>query len=76
MSASKPFPLYFEQILEFIDARADECLMIGNDPVMDMGAAEKDILTFFIITEANQPVPKNADFSGKFSDLAKILDMD
>ena len=73
MSASKPSPLYFERIMDLIAASPQECLMIGNDPVTDMAAVKKKILTFFVSNEKGQPIPPEADFSGKFSDLAKLL---
>ncbi len=47
--------------------------MIGNDPVTDMAAVKKKILTFFVSNEKGLPIPPEADFSGKFSDLAKLL---
>ena len=73
MSASKPSPLYFERVMDLIAASPQECLMIGNDPVTDMAAVKKEILTFFLTNEKGQRVPPEADFSGKFSDLAKLL---
>ena len=59
--------------MDLIAASPQECLMIGNDPVTDMAAVKKKILTFFVSNEKGQPIPPEADFSGKFSDLAKLL---
>jgi ribonucleotide monophosphatase NagD (HAD superfamily) len=73
MSACKPAELYFEQILKYVDAKSSECFMIGNDPVTDMAAVKKKILTFYVHSTENQPVPDEADYSGTFHDLANLL---
>jgi FMN phosphatase YigB (HAD superfamily) len=73
MSACKPAELFFEEVMSYIGAKSSECLMIGNDPITDMAAVRKDILTFFITDHNDQSVPPEANYSGKFSDLAKLL---
>jgi FMN phosphatase YigB (HAD superfamily) len=75
MSACKPAELYFEELMTYIGAKSSECLMIGNDPVTDMAAVKKDILTFFITDQNHLSAPPEADFSGKFSDLAGLLQL-
>ena len=73
MSACKPSEIYFEAVLQYIGARPSECLMIGNDPITDMAAVKKDILTFFVTDQNHLSVPPEANFSGKFLDLAELL---
>ncbi len=73
MSACKPSPRYFEQVMDLTGAQPHECLMIGNDPVTDMAAVKKDILTFFVTVRDNAPIPPAADYSGGISDLAALL---
>lgn len=46
----KPNPAYFTEIAEVINARPDECLMIGNDAVED-GAAIAAGFKFFLLTD-------------------------
>jgi FMN phosphatase YigB (HAD superfamily) len=75
MSACKPSEIYFEEIMNYTGAKSSECLMIGNDPITDMAAVKKDILTFFITDQNDRSIPPEADFSGKFDDLARILNL-
>ena len=73
MSAAKPSARYFEEVLDFINARASDCLMIGNDPVADMSAAKTGINTFYI--DGGKIVNSEfiADHSGDFVKLSRIL---
>ena len=47
---SKPNPKYFTELLERIDAKPEECIMIGND-VQEDGAAAKAGIPCYIITD-------------------------
>jgi FMN phosphatase YigB (HAD superfamily) len=76
MNASKPSLEYFLQLLDLIRADSGKCVMVGNDPVADMGAEKAGIATFFLITEENQVIPPQAKFAGQFSDLEKLLGWD
>ena len=46
MSYCKPQLEYFLQICDSVDARPEDCLMVGNDPVNDMIAKKTGMLTF------------------------------
>lgn len=48
MSYAKPNPNYYREILEKIDAEAENCLMIGNDLKEDAVASELGIKTIII----------------------------
>ena len=45
MHFCKPNPAYYQEILELLGAKAEECLMIGNDVEEDMVAATLGIKT-------------------------------
>ena len=48
-SYCKPNPAYYQEILDKLGLRADECLMVGNDAEED-GAAEKTGMQVFFLT--------------------------
>lgn len=48
MSHAKPNPNYYQEILEKIDVKAENCLMIGNDLKEDGAASELGIKTVII----------------------------
>jgi HAD superfamily hydrolase (TIGR01549 family) len=75
MCASKPHPAYFRQILDILGTENSRCLMVGNDVVMDMAAANVGITTFYLDTGniyVNEP---NADYQGDYGQLAILLDL-
>jgi len=75
MSASKPSDIYFRQVLDYINASASECIMIGNEAIADMAAADIGIKTFFLETDPETPIPQKADFAGDFNNLANLLNI-
>ncbi|MDI6709431.1 MAG: HAD family hydrolase [Thermoanaerobacterales bacterium] len=48
MHFCKPYPYYYEEILERIGARAEECLMAGNDIDEDLVAGQVGMRTFLV----------------------------
>ena len=54
MSYCKPHPEYYRKILEILNRQPEECLMVGNDPISDMSAAEVGIKTFLIENETEK----------------------
>jgi HAD superfamily hydrolase (TIGR01549 family) len=67
MKACKPSARYFEQILDILKVKPEECLMIGDDPVNDMASTRVGIANYFI--------GRGPDRKGDFSDLARILNL-
>jgi len=67
--ASKPNPRYFNWLLSEIDSKPEETLMIGNDPKMDMGAAQVGIKTW--LTSNFDGV--KADYRGSLKDLYNAI---
>jgi len=74
-SHCKPHPGYYRDILAALGARAEECLMVGNDAKEDM-IAETVGMSVFLLTDClvNR---ENADISrwphGSFADLRAYL---
>jgi FMN phosphatase YigB (HAD superfamily) len=54
MRYCKPHPEYFLTILDILERQPKECLMVGNDPISDMSAAEVGIKTFLVELEAEK----------------------
>ena len=60
-SYCKPNPKYFAEILEKLNLKAEDCLMVGNNTVEDMAAQNVGIKTF-LVTDALEN-EKNIDIS-------------
>ncbi|MEC9488208.1 MAG: HAD family hydrolase [Halanaerobium sp.] len=75
MHFCKPNPRYYQEIMDRIGARPEECLMVGNDTVEDMVAGKLGIKTFlltdFIIEKENSYQP---DYRGDTDDFLQWLD--
>lgn len=71
----KPNPAYFQDVIDALGVRADECLMVGNDATEDLAAAKLG-MRVFLVTDCliNR---HNADLSGcpcgSFDDLLAYL---
>ena len=59
----KPNPLYYTEILTRLGTKAEDCLMVGNDYLEDIVAAQKAGLDTFLLPECIIN-PDNADTSG------------
>jgi FMN phosphatase YigB (HAD superfamily) len=70
MTCCKPTTRYYRQLLERLDARGEECLMIGNDPRKDLPAKDAGIRTFLIGTHPPDP---RMDECGTLEDLRARL---
>ena len=72
----KPNPKYYEELLEKLDLRPEECIMVGNDVEEDMVPAEKlgmerFLLTNCLINKMDKDV--SAISQGGFKELEKFL---
>ncbi len=74
MRWAKPHPGYYEQILVLLKRRPEQCLMVGDDPHMDMAAREVGIATWLAVREGETPrrAPL-ADHRGTLKELADWL---
>lgn len=75
MHACKPQPCFYEEVLDRIDRKPEECLMIGNDVVEDGAAALLGIdvfyVTDFLINPDGRPLPPQR--SGSLGSLHRRL---
>lgn len=72
---SKPNPAYYQEILSRIDRKAEQCLMIGNNP-SDDGAAERIGITTWLVTdylENSEDLPIGNFACHTFPELEKAL---
>ena len=74
-SFSKPNPQYFVEILEKLQAKPEECLMVGND-VLEDGAALKTGMSLFFLTDClinknNEDISKYPH--GSFDELINYI---
>lgn len=69
MSATKPHAAYYLETAALLGVAADECLMVGDDRVLDMSAADVGMRTYYV---GPKPVPE-CDWSGSISALPDLL---
>lgn len=67
--ACKPLPLYYRRIASSLEVEPSECLMVGDDPVLDLAAADVGMRTFYV----GPGSPPTADWSGDLIDLAGLV---
>lgn len=68
MRATKPHAAYYRQIAETLGVDTSECLMVGDDPILDLAAADVGMRTYYVGT-----APAEADFTGDLSALCDLL---
>jgi len=73
----KPNPGYYREVLNRLGLQPEECLMVGNDAIEDMVAAELGIKVFlmprWLVNRKNLDV--SAYPQGDFDDLLQYIDM-
>jgi FMN phosphatase YigB (HAD superfamily) len=71
----KPSPLYFAEILERLQLRADECLMIGNDSLHDMAAGQVGMQTCLLTPwrVRRSGLQYEADWQGDHDELLDMI---
>ena len=69
MYACKPWPAYYLQIAEMLDVPATECLMVGDDPLLDMPARAVGMTTFYVGARPETAV----NHTGDLFDLVGLL---
>lgn len=70
MHACKPLPAYFRETAAMLDLDPSECIMVGDDPTLDLSAADVGMRTFFVGKDA-QAV---ADYKGTMVDVAALIE--
>ncbi len=69
MQATKPHAAYYQQTAELLGVDPQECVMVGDDRVLDMSAADIGMRTFYV---GNGPTPA-CNWTGTLYDLAGLL---
>lgn len=71
----KPNPEYYRDLLEMLNLKAEECLMVGNDAIEDMVAETLGFTTFLLtdclINKNNQDISRWAN--GSFPELMNFI---
>jgi len=71
----KPNVKYFKEVLETIDKKPEECMMIGNDVVDDLGAMKLGIKTY-LITDCivnRKKIDYQVDYEGNYQDFYQFV---
>lgn len=74
MHYSKPHTEYFDEVVTGIGGEPSRCLMIGDDPEMDMSARWAGIATWFVPTAGRSLYQGGSDYAGSLADLAAWLE--
>lgn len=69
MYACKPHGAYFRQTAEAMGLTPHDCLMVGDDRMLDMPAADIGMKTFYVGEHADA----SSDYRGSLEDLAELL---
>lgn len=69
MSATKPHPDYFRQAADLLQVDPRQCLMVGDDPLLDLPASDIGMRTYFV----GAAVGTVAHWQGGLEDLALLL---
>jgi len=72
MHACKPHPAYFRETAEMLGVPTSECLMVGDDPVLDMAAGDVGMQTFFVGAGDSPHVTYAGDLAGVASLLLRV----
>ena len=67
--ACKPYPHYFRQVAADLRVTPGECLMVGDDPSLDLAAGDVGMRTFFV---SDAPTAA-ADWTGSLADLPDLI---
>lgn len=69
MRATKPHADYYRQVCETLGLAPSECLMVGDDRVLDLPAADIGIRTFYVGSDGDAP----ADYRGDLTELSRLV---
>lgn len=70
MHACKPASGYYRQAADLAGVKPSECLMVGDDPILDASAADVGMRVFYVGLQPAPPV----DWAGSLSDLTSLLE--
>lgn len=69
MHATKPHPAYFRETAALLEVDPTDCLMVGDDRVLDLSAADIGMRTFHV-SEVSDAA---ANYSGTMSDVPEMI---
>jgi FMN phosphatase YigB (HAD superfamily) len=69
MTAAKPHAEYYRQTAEMLELDPSECMMVGDDAVLDMAAADVGMKTFYVGADPSAI----ADYRGDMLDVADLI---
>lgn len=69
MHACKPEPEYFLEVAGLLEVAPEDCLMVGDDPALDLAAADVGMTTYF----TGAPIDERADHTGDLLRLRSLL---
>jgi FMN phosphatase YigB (HAD superfamily) len=69
MHACKPHAAYYLEIAEMLAVEPEDCLMVGDDPTLDMPASAVGMMTYFV---GDAPGVR-ADLFGDLDALSEML---
>jgi HAD superfamily hydrolase (TIGR01509 family) len=69
MVACKPHPAYYRQVASLLEVDPSDCLMVGDDHVLDMAAADIGMKTYYVGSREGVA----ADIAGDLTALAELL---
>lgn len=69
MHATKPLPAYFRETSAMLGVDPPRCLMVGDDPMLDLAAADVGMRTYYVGRRADVA----ADLRGSLDELADTL---
>lgn len=78
MHACKPQPEYYQEILDNMKLKAEDCLLIGNEIKMDLPATQVGIRVFIVgkyktLTHLKHPKGTAPAWRGSYASLKKLL---
>lgn len=76
MHFCKPHREYYEEILSLVGRKPEECLMIGNDTIEDLAAAQAGIKTFLVkdhLLDNGGKKTLSPDYQGYLKDLYRFI---
>ncbi|QMS85510.1 HAD family hydrolase [Candidatus Xianfuyuplasma coldseepsis] len=72
---SKPYPEFFQEVLDKIGKQPEECMMVGNDVFDDLPAAKLGISTY-LLTDClinTHDLDNTADYTGSYKDFLAFV---
>jgi len=69
MHATKPRAEYYREIATVLGVSPSECLMVGDDALLDLPAGDVGMTTWYVGRQSAAP----SDWSGPLRDLARVL---